>query len=127
MLHAAVREAVPFCRRSPAPLRGALRARTVGPPLLSAAVLAALLLGLAAPAAAQNEHLPSLAIDDVTVTEGVGGTTTATFTVTLSPTAPFPVSVAFATADGSAVAGSDYTATAGTLNFDPQATSLTDD
>lgn len=58
--------------------------------------------------------LPSLTIDDVTVDEGDG---IATFTVTLSGTVNDPVSVDFTTANGSASPGSDYTTTAGALNF----------
>ena len=59
----------------------------------------------------------SVSIDDVTITEGNGGTQLATFTVTRSGgTAAFAVN--FATADDSAtVADHDYVANAGTLNF----------
>jgi len=60
--------------------------------------------------------LPSLSIADVVVAEG-NAATTATFTVTLSAAAAGAVSVNYATADGSATAGSDYTAVSGTLNF----------
>ena len=42
---------------------------------------------------------------------------TADFTVTLGRAASAAVSVQYATANGSAIAGSDYTATSGTLNF----------
>jgi DNA-binding beta-propeller fold protein YncE len=51
----------------------------------------------------------------------------ARFTVSLS--APFaePVTVNYATADGTAVAGTNYTATGGTLNFAPGVTSETID
>ena len=59
-----------------------------------------------------------LAIGDVTVTEGNAGTTTATFTVFLTPAAAGTVTVDFATADGSAtVADNDYVATSNTLTF----------
>jgi photosystem II stability/assembly factor-like uncharacterized protein len=47
--------------------------------------------------------LPSLSINDVTVTEGNSGTTNATFTVSLSAAANHTVAVNYATADGSAV------------------------
>jgi Ca2+-binding RTX toxin-like protein len=58
----------------------------------------------------------SVAINDVTVTEGNAGTVNATFTVTrTSGTAAF--SVNYATSDGTATAGSDYIAATGTLNF----------
>jgi hypothetical protein len=58
----------------------------------------------------------TLSINDVTVTEGDAGTTAAIFTVTKANTAQ-PVTVDFATANGTATAGSDYTANSGTLTF----------
>jgi hypothetical protein len=63
--------------------------------------------------------VPALSIDDVTVTEGDSGTTSATFNVTLSPTSAGTVTVNFATANGTATAGSDYVANSGTLTFNP--------
>ena len=63
-----------------------------------------------------NDAAPLLSIDDVRVNEAAG---TATFTVRLSGASGLPVSVDFATADGSATAGADYTARAGTLTFAP--------
>jgi len=60
---------------------------------------------------------PSLAINDVTVTEGNSGTVNATFNVTLSAAASGTVTVGFATADGTAAAGTDYVASSGTLTF----------
>ena len=53
-----------------------------------------------------------------------GGGATATFTVTLSAPSSQPVTVHFATADGTAVAGRDYTATSGALTFAPGQTQL---
>ena len=47
------------------------------------------------------------------------------FAVTLSRAAAAPVAVAYATADGSATAGSDYTARKGELTFDPGETAKT--
>ncbi len=61
--------------------------------------------------------LPTVSIGDALVTEGNSGTTTASFPVTLSSPAVGTVGVAYATADGSAKAGSDYTATSGTVTF----------
>jgi subtilisin family serine protease len=72
-----------------------------------------------------NDELPFLSIGDAVVTEGTGGTTQAVFTVSLSNAHTEAVSVGFSTADGSAVAGRDYTAVAGTLSFPPGATSRT--
>ncbi len=57
-------------------------------------------------------------ISDSIVTEGDSGTVTAIFTLTLSAPSGQPVSVTFATADGTATAGSDYVArTTSTLTF----------
>ncbi|MEM6715914.1 MAG: Calx-beta domain-containing protein, partial [Cyanobacteria bacterium P01_C01_bin.147] len=58
--------------------------------------------------------LPELSITDVTVNEADG---TATFTVSLSEASDSAITVDFATADGTAVAGSDYTGGTGTLTF----------
>ncbi len=55
---------------------------------------------------------------------GMGGQT-ATFTVTLSSPPAGAVSVAWATANGTAVAGTDFTAASGTLNFAASETSKT--
>lgn len=62
-------------------------------------------------------QMPALSINSVTVKEGNSGSTSAVFTVSLSLAAATNVSVNFATANGSATAGSDYIATNGTLNF----------
>ncbi len=61
--------------------------------------------------------LPTLSIADASVQEGNTGTTPLTFTVTLSQAATGPVTVHYATADGTATAGSDYTAGSGTVTF----------
>ena len=59
----------------------------------------------------------SVAIDDVTIAEGDAGTSIATFTVTRTG-GTLPFSVNFATADGTAIAGSDYVGTtSGVLSF----------
>ena len=68
--------------------------------------------------------LPSLSVAAATSTAtGPGGVQD--FTVSLSSAYVLPVSVSYATADGTAVAGTDYTATGGTLTFEPGQTSLT--
>jgi len=59
------------------------------------------------------------------VNEGNAGTHSATFTVALSTPSSQPVSVTFATADGTAAAGSDYQAASGTLTFAPGETTRT--
>jgi hypothetical protein len=72
-----------------------------------------------------NDAAPSITVTDVTVTEGDSGSSPAVFTVTLSNPSAWPVTVGYATADGSALAGSDYTAASGTLTFNPGETSKT--
>ena len=56
-------------------------------------------------------------IFNVSTKEGNAGTTTFTFSVTLSATALSPVTVSYTTANGSAIAPGDYTATNGTLTI----------
>ncbi len=50
---------------------------------------------------------PSITINDVSINEAAG---VATFTVTLSSATSVPVSVNYATSNGTATAGSDYSA-----------------
>ena len=64
-----------------------------------------------------DDPMPSLVIDDVSVTEGDAGTTNANFTVSLSSLSGQSVTVDFATANGTAIAPGDYTARTGTLTF----------
>jgi hypothetical protein len=65
-------------------------------------------------------HVRGLSIDDVTVHEGTGGTTPATFTVSLlGGASPDPVTVDYTTADGTATSPADYDATSGTVTFAP--------
>ncbi|HXH95035.1 MAG TPA: Calx-beta domain-containing protein [Thermoanaerobaculia bacterium] len=64
-----------------------------------------------------DDNLSALSINDVTLAEGNSGTTSFTFTVTLTPAAAFPVTVNYATADGTAIAGSDYQPASGSLTF----------
>jgi hypothetical protein len=63
--------------------------------------------------------LPQIAIDDVSLVEGGSGTVSAVFTVTVTGSWTSTVTVDFATADGSAAAGSDYLAASGPLAFPP--------
>ena len=67
---------------------------------------------------------PGIVIDDSFVDEGASGTRTLSFEVHLSPT-DHPVTVTYATEDGSATAGEDYTAATGTLAFPVSATTQT--
>ena len=63
--------------------------------------------------------LPTLSINNVSQNEGNSGVTPFVFTVTLSAASASPVTVNYATIDGSATSGSDYNATSGTLTFAP--------
>jgi Tol biopolymer transport system component/predicted secreted protein len=72
-----------------------------------------------------NDPTPSLSINDVSVAEGDAGTTSAAFTVTLSAASGQTVRLNYATADNSAVAGSDYQSTSGMLTFNPGDTTAT--
>jgi hypothetical protein len=68
---------------------------------------------------------PVLAISNAPpVAEGNSSTTNATFTVSLSPAAG-TVSVSYATANGTALSGSDYVAASGTITFLQSATTQT--
>jgi chitinase len=66
------------------------------------------------------QHLPTLFINNITILEGDGGSTNASFTVTLSAASSQTVSVDYATADNTAtIADNDYLAASGTLTFAP--------
>ena len=73
-----------------------------------------------------NDLQPTISINDVTVTEGNSGTTSATFTVTLSNPSSQAITVNYATADGTAtLADLDYANTTGVLSFAAGETSKT--
>ena len=72
-----------------------------------------------------DDPLPSLSIDDVTVVEGNSGTVNAVFTVTLDAASGQTVGVNYATADGTATQPADYTSTSGSLSFTPGQTTRT--
>ena len=71
-----------------------------------------------------SSSAPSLSIDNVSVNDGTSGAS-AVFQVTLSKAATSAVSVGYATANGTAIAGTAYTATSGTLSFSPGTLSQT--
>ena len=62
---------------------------------------------------------PSIAVADAAVAESNSGATSLTFVVTLSKASSDPVTVSYATGNGTATAGVDYTATSGTVTFAP--------
>jgi hypothetical protein len=64
-----------------------------------------------------DDALPEITINNVMVIEPAAGTANAIFQVSLSNPVSTPVSVGFATANGTAVEPTDYTAAAGTLTF----------
>ena len=72
-----------------------------------------------------NETTSAFSIADASVAEGDSGTADLEFTVTLSPAADVTTTVDWATSDGSATAGTDYTAGSGTLTFTGGETSKT--
>lgn len=79
-------------------------------PLRISLVMMLLLLATSADVSAQQ---PSISVREVVVGEGNSGTTQATFVVALSGPSSQSVSFNFATANGTATAGSDYVATSG--------------
>src|SRR5207253_1488968 len=71
-----------------------------------------------------NDDLPpGFSINDVSTIEGNSGTKDLVFTVSLAGATEVEARVNFATVDGSAQAGSDYLASAGTVVFAPGETS----
>jgi len=65
---------------------------------------------------------PSLAIGDLQVAEGNAGTSEAQFTVSISEASGLPAQVDFSTANGTAIAGEDYTTASGMLLFPAMST-----
>lgn len=69
-----------------------------------------------------DDPVPSIDITDVSVLEGNTSATNALFRFTLSNPSAEPISVTFATTNGTAAEGGDYTATNGVLTWEPGAT-----
>jgi hypothetical protein len=72
-----------------------------------------------------DDALPQLSIGNATVTEGNSSSVTGSFTVSLSAASAQTVTVNYATSNGTAASGSDYTAASGTVTFSPGATTQT--
>ncbi|NCR56870.1 MAG: hemolysin [Microcystis aeruginosa LL13-06] len=72
-----------------------------------------------------NYQLPTITLNprSQTIVEGLTTSQNAPYTVTLSQASSQTISVNYATSNGTATAGSDYTATIGTLTFAPGVTS----
>ncbi|MGB0435755.1 MAG: cellulase family glycosylhydrolase, partial [Mycobacterium sp.] len=68
-------------------------------------------------------QLPSVSIGDAVGAEGDSGSSSLGFAVSLSEASSSPVTVGYATANGTAVAGADFTAESGTVTFAPGVTS----
>jgi hypothetical protein len=74
---------------------------------------------------ADNDPLPSLYAADCAVAEGDAGSAPCAVMVSLAPVSGRTVGVSYATADGTATAGVDYTAAGGGLTFAPGTTQQT--
>lgn len=72
-----------------------------------------------------NDDFALVTISDVTIAEGNSGTTNAVFTVSLSEAVANAITVDFATASDTALAGADYVSTPGTISFAAGETSKT--
>ena len=72
-----------------------------------------------------DDDPPTISIADKRVTETDTGTQGVELTVSLSAESGLPITVDWATADGTATAGADYTAANGTLTFEPGDTTKT--
>ena len=72
-----------------------------------------------------SDPLPAISLSNATVTEGNAGTVAAVFTATLSAPVNQPVTVSYATSNGTATAGSDYVQTTGTITFPANTTTQT--
>ena len=64
-----------------------------------------------------DDAAPSLSISDQTIAEGDAGSTTATFTVSLSAVSGKPIAIDYQTTDATASAPADYASASGTISF----------
>jgi hypothetical protein len=74
-----------------------------------------------------NDDLPSINLspNGQTAVEGLTSPQNLSYTVSLSSSSTQTITVQYSTANGTALAGSDYTATTGTLTFNPGVTNKT--
>ncbi len=79
--------------------------------------------GLALGTIVDDEGLPVIDVSAPSVDEGDTPPSSLTFTISLSHPSALPVTVDWTTADGTAVAGTDYAAASGTVSFAPLDTS----
>jgi hypothetical protein len=70
-----------------------------------------------------NDPPPNVSVGDCAVVEGDAGQVPCAFTVALSVPSSLTATVAYATANGTASAGEDYTSTGGVLTFPPGSSS----
>ena len=66
-----------------------------------------------------DDQPPAVSVVAASVAEGDAGASTGSVEVLLSGASGKPVTVSYATSDGTATAGTDYTATSGQLTFNP--------
>lgn len=86
---------------------------------LSAPIGATIADGQALGTIFDDDPLPNLDASDCAATEGNAGFTTCTFQMRLSPVSGRPVTVAYATSNGTATAGSDYNPMSGVMTIPP--------
>ncbi len=72
-----------------------------------------------------DDDASQVSVSDASMAEGETGTTNLDFTISLDKAGPAAITVDYATADNTAEAGSDYTATSGTVTFAAGETSKT--
>ena len=93
--------------------------------VLSNAANASISRAVARATIVDDDDPSSVSIGDVSLVEGQSGTKAFVFTVTLSRASGFSTRVRYQTADGTANAGSDYTARSGQLVFAAGVTTMT--
>src|SRR5690606_6552015 len=72
-----------------------------------------------------DDIIPSININDVSVVEGNTGTSSAVFTLSLSAPSNQTITVDVSTANGTAIVGDDYLALTSTVTFAPGSVSQT--